>query len=124
MSEESASLRFFTRTSDAWDAMYEDCAAAEKSVAFEQYIMRDDRAGHRFLRLFADKARRGVRVHLILDQFGSRRLARSPLVREIREAGGRVTDLKGGPYSPYLPGIIATNGIIHDELIREVNNPA
>ncbi len=35
----------------------------------------------------------------------------------VEEAGGKVTDLKGGTYSPYQPGIIATNGFIHDELI-------
>ncbi len=38
----------------------------------------------------------------------------------VEEAGGKVTDLKGGPYSPYQPGIVATNGIIHDELIEWV----
>ena len=38
----------------------------------------------------------------------------------VEEAGGKVTDLKGDTYSPYQPGIIATNGIIHDELIEWV----
>ncbi len=38
----------------------------------------------------------------------------------VEEAGGRVTNLHGDPYSPYKPGIIATNGIIHEELIRWV----
>ncbi|MEP6585046.1 MAG: inositol monophosphatase family protein [Ginsengibacter sp.] len=38
----------------------------------------------------------------------------------VEEAGGKVTDLKGGPYSPYQPGIIATNGFIHDELVEWV----
>lgn len=42
----------------------------------------------------------------------------------VEEAGGTVTDLSGAPYSPYEPGIIATNGIIHDELIRWVNGKA
>ncbi|HEY1115713.1 MAG TPA: inositol monophosphatase family protein [Chitinophagaceae bacterium] len=42
----------------------------------------------------------------------------------VEEAGGKVTNLKGAPYNPYEPGIIATNGIIHDELMREVNNPS
>lgn len=41
----------------------------------------------------------------------------------VEEAGGRVTDMKGGPYSPYQPGIIATNGIIHDELLTWINQP-
>jgi myo-inositol-1(or 4)-monophosphatase len=38
----------------------------------------------------------------------------------VEEAGGKVTDLKGEAYSPYLPGIIATNGKIHDELVEWV----
>jgi myo-inositol-1(or 4)-monophosphatase len=38
----------------------------------------------------------------------------------VEEAGGKVTDLKGGTYSPFQPGIIATNGLIHDELIEWV----
>ena len=39
----------------------------------------------------------------------------------IEEAGGKVTDLKGNPYNPYQPGIIAGNGFINDELVRIVN---
>ncbi|HEX6332640.1 MAG TPA: inositol monophosphatase family protein [Flavisolibacter sp.] len=38
----------------------------------------------------------------------------------VEEAGGRVTDLSGKPYSPYQPGIIASNGIMHDELTEWV----
>jgi len=36
----------------------------------------------------------------------------------VEEAGGKVTDLKGSVYSPYQPGIIASNGIIHTELLE------
>lgn len=39
----------------------------------------------------------------------------------VEEAGGKVTDFNGDYYNPYQPGIIATNGKIHDELIRVVN---
>ena len=28
------------------------------------------------------------------------------------------TDLKGKPYSPYQPGIVASNGVIHSELVK------
>jgi myo-inositol-1(or 4)-monophosphatase len=38
----------------------------------------------------------------------------------VEEAGGKVTDFSGGPYSPYQPGIIATNGIIHEEMLEWV----
>lgn len=34
----------------------------------------------------------------------------------VEEAGGKVTNLAGEPYSPFQPGIIATNGKIHEEL--------
>lgn len=34
----------------------------------------------------------------------------------VQEAGGRVTDFNGDPYSPYQPRILATNGHIHDAL--------
>ena len=34
----------------------------------------------------------------------------------VEEAGGKVTNLKGEKYDPFQPGIIATNGKIHNEL--------
>ena len=35
----------------------------------------------------------------------------------VEEAGGKVTNLTGAPYNPYKPGIVATNGLIHEELL-------
>jgi myo-inositol-1(or 4)-monophosphatase len=42
----------------------------------------------------------------------------------VEEAGGKVTGLKGETYSPFQPGIIATNGKIHDELQRIIGGEA
>lgn len=39
----------------------------------------------------------------------------------VEEAGGTITDFKGNYYSPYQPHIIASNGLVHDELVRIVN---
>jgi myo-inositol-1(or 4)-monophosphatase len=39
----------------------------------------------------------------------------------IEEAGGKVTDFEGNHYSPYQPHILATNGLIHEELRAVVN---
>jgi myo-inositol-1(or 4)-monophosphatase len=36
----------------------------------------------------------------------------------VREAGGRVTDLQGQPLSLSRPRIVASNGQIHDEMLR------
>jgi myo-inositol-1(or 4)-monophosphatase len=40
----------------------------------------------------------------------------------VEEAGGRVSDFAGNPYSPYQPHIVATNGKIHEELLEWVND--
>ncbi len=37
------------------------------------------------------------------------------------EAGGKVTDFEGKPYSVYQPHLLATNGHIHNELLAIVN---
>ena len=42
----------------------------------------------------------------------------------VEEAGGKVTDFKGNPYSPYQPHLLATNGNIHDELRSIINGAA
>ena len=39
----------------------------------------------------------------------------------VEEAGGKVTDMKGNKYSPYQFQLVATNGLIHDELVEAVN---
>lgn len=40
----------------------------------------------------------------------------------VEEAGGKVTDFKGNEYSPYQPHLVATNGLIHDELLQWISN--
>ena len=40
----------------------------------------------------------------------------------VEEAGGKVTDFKGEKFSVYQPHVLATNGIIHDEMIAVINN--
>lgn len=39
----------------------------------------------------------------------------------VEEAGGRVTTYGGGPYTPYMDSILATNGRVHDEMVRILN---
>lgn len=40
----------------------------------------------------------------------------------VEEAGGRVTDLEGQPFSVYQHKVLATNGKIHDEMVEVINN--
>lgn len=38
----------------------------------------------------------------------------------VAEAGGMLTIYDGGTYSPYIPEIIASNGLIHQDLVQEL----
>ena len=40
----------------------------------------------------------------------------------VEEAGGKVTNFTGEKYSPYQPKILATNGLIHDEMVKWLNS--
>ena len=40
----------------------------------------------------------------------------------VEEAGGKVTDFEGKKFSPYQHRILATNGKIHEEMLKWVNN--
>jgi len=35
----------------------------------------------------------------------------------LEEAGGRVTDFKGGPFSVYMEEILASNGLLHEQML-------
>jgi myo-inositol-1(or 4)-monophosphatase len=41
----------------------------------------------------------------------------------INEAGGLCTTLQGEPYRVDLPGCLATNGVIHDEMLSFLKGP-
>jgi myo-inositol-1(or 4)-monophosphatase len=38
----------------------------------------------------------------------------------VEEAGGKVTDMSGHPYSPYHHQIVASNGLVHDDLVAVI----
>jgi myo-inositol-1(or 4)-monophosphatase len=38
----------------------------------------------------------------------------------VQEAGGRVTNIDGSPWDAHRGNVLATNGLIHDEMLRIV----
>lgn len=40
----------------------------------------------------------------------------------VEEAGGKVTDFDGNPYNPYQHRILATNGLIHEQMLKVIHN--
>lgn len=82
---------------EAFPAMLEAMAAAEKSVCLETYILEADAVGERFADVMCARAEAGVAVRLIYDAIGCLGLPQSYLQR-LRHAGVEVLE-----YHPILP---------------------
>jgi cardiolipin synthase len=86
-------MDYFTDVETAWEAIYQDCLRAEKSIRFEQFILRDfnpGSVGDRFVQMFIKKAEAGVKIRLMLDIVGSYHILRSPCLKKMRSAGIKV----------------------------------
>jgi cardiolipin synthase len=80
-------MRLYYSSTDAWTAIYEACEQARNSISLEEYIFRDDSIGSRLLDILMAKSRAGVRVRLLLDAFGSRRMRQNAIVADLKAAG-------------------------------------
>jgi cardiolipin synthase A/B len=72
-----------------FDAMVGDIRGARKSVTFETYIYWSGAVGQRFTAALVDRARVGVKVHLIIDAVGSGKMDVAQL-QAMRAAGVEV----------------------------------
>jgi cardiolipin synthase len=73
----------------AFEAWLEAVSRARHWIHLENYIVRDDRIGHRFREALAEKAREGVRVRMLYDWLGCWATP-GRFWRPLREAGGEV----------------------------------
>lgn len=88
MQQEQEVCTLYTNVPAIWQAMLDDCRAATQSIEMEQYIFCADDIGKKFLEIFKEKARTGVRVRLLLDAVGSWSVYRDARVHaDLREAG-------------------------------------
>lgn len=79
-------VEIFNNGDEFYPAMLEAIESARHSVTMEQYIYWHGDVGRRFAEAFAEKARQGVPVKLLLDAIGSATLGKD--VFRILEAGG------------------------------------
>jgi len=85
------SWQFFTRTDDAWRAMYRDCEQATSSIEFEQYIVvAGGGVGNDFIELFIRKLKEGVTVIILCDAIGSPTVETSAAISEFKKTGGKI----------------------------------
>jgi cardiolipin synthase len=70
-------------------AMLEAIKGAQKTITFETYIYWSGDIGRKFADAFAERARAGVKVHVLLDWAGSQKME-AELVDELKDAGVQV----------------------------------
>ncbi len=73
----------------AYAAMESAMRGAQRSILLEYYIWRDDAVGNRWIDLLCEKARAGVKVRLLYDDFGCLATPNA-LFDRLRAAGGQV----------------------------------
>ena len=76
----------FNNGDEFYPAMLDAIESAQLSITMEQYIIWDGEVGRRFAEAFAEKAREGVQVKLLVDAIGSATLGSE--IFKILEAGG------------------------------------
>lgn len=74
---------------NTFESIFKDIAAAEDYVLVQFYIIRDDKLGGQLKDLLIRKAREGVRVYVLYDDYGSLDIGDS-YVNEMRDAGVQV----------------------------------
>jgi cardiolipin synthase len=72
-----------------FDALIEDILAARHSVHFETFLWKEGRLGSRMAEAFAQQARGGVKVRLVLDALGCKKMGKA-VQAQMREAGCEV----------------------------------
>jgi cardiolipin synthase len=82
-------------------AMLADIRAAKRTVCFETYIYWEDSIGREFAEALAERARAGVKVHLLLDWVGSARMEESQIAT--MKAAGVEVERFHEPHWSHLP---------------------
>ncbi|TBL76097.1 cardiolipin synthase [Paenibacillus thalictri] len=72
-----------------FDALFEDIRNAEKEINVQYYIIQKDALGRRLRDELTKKAKEGVKVRLLYDEIGSKRMTRS-FFNELIAHGGEV----------------------------------
>jgi cardiolipin synthase A/B len=79
-------IRLLQNGNEAFPAIIDVVESARHTITFENYIYWSGQVGDRFAKLFSEKARQGVHVHIVLDWVGASTMDRSVL-EQMRSAG-------------------------------------
>lgn len=83
---EDNEVRLFVDGNDKFETLIRDMQAAKKHIHLLYYIIRSDNLGMKIADVLAAKAREGVKVRILYDESGSRRMS-GKFIKRIKEAG-------------------------------------
>ena len=94
-----------------WDVLLERIAKAKKSIHYETFLWKEGKLGKRLAKALAERAKDGVKVRILLDGNGSKKIGAAE--REaIEKAGGRVVMF----HDKHLRNI----GVLNDRTHRKI----
>lgn len=82
-------VKIFTDGHDKFDQMFADIKKAKHHINIEYFTIYDDEIGNQLVDLLTERARAGVRVRVLFDQWGSKG-RHDKMWRRLRDAGGQV----------------------------------
>lgn len=80
-------VRIFNNGPEKFDAMFEDIRNAKDHINIEYFSIFDDDLGNQLIDLLTQKAKEGVKVRVMFDQFGSHGLNKK-MYKRLIDAGG------------------------------------
>ncbi|MWV42953.1 cardiolipin synthase [Paenibacillus sp. HJL G12] len=84
---ENNAVDIITDGQEKFDKLFKDIDAAKDYIHIQYYIIQNDNLGKKLMNLLTQKAREGVKVRVLYDQLGSKKLTKR-FFREFRAAGG------------------------------------
>lgn len=81
-------IKTFTDGYDKFNQLFEDINEATHHIHLEYFAIFDDEIGNQLIDLLIKKAREGIEVRVVFDQFGSHGQHRN-MYKRLREAGGK-----------------------------------
>jgi cardiolipin synthase len=94
-------LYLFVTAKEKYQKLYADLQAAKQSIHMEYFIIRKDAVGQRIVDLLAQKAKEGIQVRLLYDEYGAKKTDMA-FFRPIVKAGGKVCRFYGKKWMNFL----------------------
>ncbi|RBW68490.1 cardiolipin synthase [Bacillus taeanensis] len=87
---EDNSVELFVDGQKKFNALFKDIEGAKDHIHLQYYIIKKDELGKKLIEVLTRKAKEGIKVRVLYDELGSRRLTKR-FFKEFRGAGGEVS---------------------------------